>query len=350
MVYLRAEKTKTKGYSLYLDIYKNGQRERKRLQLYVSKDYTKGGRIKKDDKFNWKLANQLKVEAQHKLNLEGTSFVMEYTEKGNFIDFFKKKNKKKNNSTYTYALKKLIEFKGHELKFNQVRLHLLKGFKSYLKDNGVSDNTANTYLQRFSIIWNEAMKEDLTTRNPFKNFTMPKVVKAKKTYLTIDDLKVFSDYSNNPNCDLIKKAFLFSCFTGLRVSDIYLLKWSNIVDNNQFIEFRQKKSKTNILRIPLHPVAKNIIQSLSNDNDCIFPLKSYSHTTLHLKKIAQDSIKKNISFHSSRHTFATLLTTYGGDYYATKVLLGHSNQDVTAGYSHLTDKRKIEIVNKIPVL
>lgn len=346
MVTLRAEKIK-KGYSLFLDIYDNGHRKKKRLKLYVSKDYTKGGRVLKDDKHNWDLANKLKTQYQHNLDVKGTPFIRQISENSNFVDYFKAQNKIKNNTSYTYALKKLIEYKGQKINFGHIDIHFLNGFKMFLEKDSVSNNTSHTYLHRMRIIWKQAIKEKLTTENPFLAFTMPKKINNQKIYLSIEDIQLFANYKAIQENEIkVQRAFLFSCFTGLRISDSTLLKWSDIIDGD-FIEIRQKKSKTNILRIPLHPTAKEILNLLPKNTDSIFQLVNLKHNRL-LKRIGTAAISKDLSFHVARHTFATLLTTYGGDHYATQLLMGHSVQGVTAGYAQLTDNRKIEIINKIP--
>jgi site-specific recombinase XerD len=355
MVTLRAEATKTKGYSLFLDIYKHYKRKKIRLGLYVSKDYTqaktKRPKIHQEDKHAWDLANKLKTEHQHKLDLEGTSFINEISENRNFVEFFKMKNKVKNNNSYTYALKKLIEYKGRKITFGQVDINFLNAFKSYLKRTKVTDNTSKIYLHRMRVIWGEAIRERLTTNNPFLSFTMPKTIKKNPVYLTINELEIFVKHDSNSYQETVKKAFLFSCYTGLRISDVTLLQWTNIIENNSFIELRQKKSKINMLRIPLHPTAQAILSTLPkvNDSDTVFGLLTHNNTRTILRTILKKTIpNKHITYHVARHTFATLLTTHGGDYYATQLLLGHSVQGVTAGYAQLTDIRKIEVINKIP--
>lgn len=350
MVTLRAEKIK-KGYSLFLDIYDNGYRKKKRLKLYVSKDYTKGGRVLKDDKYNWDLANKLKTQYQHNLDIKGTPFIRQISENSNFVDYFKAQNKIKNNTSYTYSLKKLIEYRGQKINFGHIDIHFLNGFKMFLEKDSVSNNTAHTYLHRMRIIWKQAIREKLTNENPFLAFTMPKKINNQKIYLSIEDIQLIANYKTILETDLkVQRAFLFSCFTGLRISDSTLLKWSDIVNNGDFIEIRQKKSQTNILRIPLHQTAKDILNLLPKNTDSVFELKSHVTTNLLLKKIGTSALSKHLSFHIARHSFGTLLTTYGGDYYATQLLMGHSVQGVTAGYAQLTDNRKIEIVGKIPAI
>lgn len=368
MVTLRADKRK-KGYSLYLDIYSNGKRRFERLKIYVSKDYTKpvkgkngkslldkNGNPKKhrilpEDKVNWELANKLRDEAQNNLNHRGTSFINDVTEKMSFLKFFEEKLTVKNNTTYDAAYKELYKYTNGKLSFAQVDLTFLNKFRDYLKSHSKkSDNTVTTYVNRMKIIWNEARKERFSSRNPFEFLKLPKKIKPDKVYLYLDDVKRLARIKfEHSTKEQVRKAFLFSCFTGMRRIDILNLKWSNISDDLTQVKFRQVKSQKDILTIPLHPTARKILESIERRKNNVFHLLNAYKIMAHIKNIGEEAgFSKSISFHTSRHSCATILYEHGVDLYTISKILGHSNIDITKIYTHLREDKKEEAINKIP--
>jgi site-specific recombinase XerD len=369
MVVLRADKRK-KGYSLYLDIYYNGERKTERLKLYVQKDYTKplkdkngqllldkSGKPKKhrilqEDKTIWELASAMKIEQQNQLNHKGTSFIHQLSEDKNFISYFEEKlASKNNNNSYIYAQKALVNFIGDKLLFSQVTLSFLDKFKTHLLTQPtLQSNTAKIYLERFKIIWDLAGKEGITQKNPFNGFAFPKKMKSEKTYLQLEDVKKIALVQfEKPIQEQIRQAFIFSCFTGIRRSDIIRIKWSDLSEDFRFIKFRQKKSAKEVLTIPLHSTAKKILQNLERRGDNIFHLLTDSTIGAYTKEISKKAnLNKPISYHVARHSCATILYEHGVDLYTISKILGHSNIDITKIYTHLREDKKEEAINKIP--
>lgn len=148
----------------------------------------------------------------------------------------------------------------------------------------------------------------------------------------------------------IRRAFLFACFVGLRISDIKTLQWGDI-DHGQ-IEKRQKKTKT-IAYIPINETAWGIINdgTIHNHQEPIFPLlAATAHKTNHyLKKwVTLARIGKTIGWHTARHTFAVLSLEGGADIYTLSKLLDHANVKTTEIYAKATDKMKREAVEGLP--
>lgn len=135
--------------------------------------------------------------------------------------------------------------------------------------------------------------------------------------------------------DDIGKAYLFACFSGLRISDIRALRWKNIiVEDGQFFAmlFMQKTGKE--LKIPLPDKAMEIISIRGNDEDKVFFLPSNPTVEDNLKKWAEAAgINKHLTFHTARHTYATLLLTLGADLYTVSKMLGHTNVATTQIYA-----------------
>lgn len=187
--------------------------------------------------------------------------------------------------------------------------------------------------------------------NPVKRVKGIKRVDFKRQYLTLEEVK--SLMKTECEIPILKSAFLFSCLTGLRWSDIEKLSWEEIehsIENGCLILFKMKKTKSEET-LPISSQAYEIINNLSmNESQLVFGGLKYS--AWHNLRLAQwkmkAGIKKHITFHCARHTFATLQLTYGTDIYTVSKLLGHSNLKTTEIYSKVIDQKKLEAVNVIP--
>src|SRR5690606_640293 len=151
-----------------------------------------------------------------------------------------------------------------------------------------------------------------------------------------------------------KRAFLFGCLTGLRWSDIQKLKWSEVqkTDNGMRIVFNQKKTKE-LQYLDISDQAVELLgERKGKPDDRVFVGLQYSaYMNLELKKwVMKAGITKEITFHCSRHTFATLQLTHGTEIYTVSKLLGHKHLQTTEIYSKIIDEKKREAVNKIPNL
>jgi integrase len=154
-------------------------------------------------------------------------------------------------------------------------------------------------------------------------------------------------------CDqpVLKDAFLFCVLTGLRWSDIAHLTWEEVKGSDfdgWYLHFKQRKTKLyNVL--PITPQAKELLGECIESNQLIFKdLKYSSKTSIELCRWAiAAGISKKITFHSGRHTHATLLLSHGVDIYTVSRLLGHKHVTSTERYAHMTDAKKIEAIAKL---
>lgn len=215
----------------------------------------------------------------------------------------------------------------------------------------IGARTADTYCQRFRTALNEAVREGLIDKNPWNRLeTIEKIKKpeSKREYLTIDEIRsmIATDCPNG----LVKRAYLFSCFTGLRISDVRNLKWGDIYHENgqAFVSVVMKKT-TKPLYITLSGQALRWMpeKGESTSDDYVFGnLVNYGNVNENLKKWAEAAgIRKHISYHTSRHSFATMMLTLGADLYTVSKLLGHSSVKHTQIYARIIDRKKDEAVN-----
>lgn len=215
----------------------------------------------------------------------------------------------------------------------------------------IGARTADTYCQRFRTALNEAVREGLIDKNPWNRLeTIEKIKKpeSKREYLTIDEIRSMIT-TDCPN-ELVKRAYLFSCFTGLRISDIRNLKWGDVYTENgqTFVSVVMKKT-TKPLYIPLSGQALKWMPEKGDStfDDYVFGnLVNYGNVNENLKKWAEAAgIRKHISYHTSRHSFATMMLTLGADLYTVSKLLGHSSVKHTQIYARIIDRKKDEAVN-----
>ena len=172
-----------------------------------------------------------------------------------------------------------------------------------------------------------------------------------REFLTIEELRALIAIPGR--YDIVKKAFLFSCFTGLRYSDMKTLKWSEIhkaADGKTlYIEHQQVKTK-NKVTIPLSNEALKWMPLKSKDDDRVFHQLRITSTTVEVvlgEWMQEAGIKKHITYHCSRHTAATLLLTLGADLYTVSKILGHRSIRMTEVYAKIVDKKKIETMNLV---
>ena len=147
---------------------------------------------------------------------------------------------------------------------------------------------------------------------------------------------------------ILKNAFLFSIYTGLRWSDINNLTWDQIkftANSGYSLHFNQQKTK-GVEYLPIPNKALTFVGVLQNNSERVF--KGLKYSAWHNLKIREwmmnAGITRKITFHSARHTYATLLLTKKIDIYVVSNMLGHKNIKTTQVYAKVVDQRKIEAI------
>lgn len=258
---------------------------------------------------------------------------------------------------YRAATKKLESFMLEQYGQKTIRLKSVNkefclDYIRYLKKTDLSQNSKYLYQKILSIILNSAVRDGYLEVNPMAQIGKKgKIVgeKAERDYLTKEELinLVSCGYENNP----LRKAFLFSCFTGLRISDIQSLVWDDVIVEGTAVRIEKKIVKTGkFLIIPLSESAIRFLpprRGASGENHVFnkVPLSAVERKKGLSVWMKEAGINKDITFHCARHTFATLMITLGADLYTTSNLLGHSNVATTQIYAKIVDKKKIEAVH-----
>jgi integrase/recombinase XerD len=215
--------------------------------------------------------------------------------------------------------------------------------RSFVLD-GNSKNTIFQYLIHIKSFITRAIKEGVTNNNPLESVKVKKE-KKQRDYLSIEEVEKLELYLNE--CTDLRdrnalNAFLFGCYTGIRLSDITGLKWSDIVED--WVIFTAQKTNTP-QRNPLSVPALKILNSIKKSKKNIF---TFGRGTINkrLKEIFLSvGIKKKITFHCSRHTFATISLNLSHDIATVSKLLGHSKISTTEIYAQTMDENKTKVIN-----
>lgn len=200
---------------------------------------------------------------------------------------------------------------------------------------------------------NEAVREHLIISNPWNKLEITekiKVPESKRDFLTIEDIRRMMNipFFN----EQVRQAYLFSCFCGLRLSDICKLSWHDIsISDGQWLVSTVMAKTTNPVYIPLSSQAVKWLPKRKygvSDTLVFDGLPNNSNLCVNLKSWAKAAgIKKNVTFHTKRHSFATMMLTLGADLYTTSELLGHANVKTTQIYAKIVDSIKVEAVNLV---
>lgn len=274
----------------------------------------------------------------------------------------------------TAVYSKLKAFMGKsDLLFDELTVSFLKQYEAYLRDElDNSVNTIHSNLKIFRKLINDAIQEDLVSpaRNPFVKFKL-KLEKTNKSYLTEEELQAVWEVPLKEGSVRWhhRNIFVFATYAGgLRISDLLQLRWDNI--SKMHVRVTMQKTG-DVVTIKLATMAQEILQLYRQPGgkaaDLVFPLlrpgidhadpralfKAISSATAfankNLKVIAdQAGISKDISFHSSRHTFATRALTKGMPITHVSKLLGHASIKTTQIYAKIVNEeldRAMDVFN-----
>lgn len=225
-------------------------------------------------------------------------------------------------------------------------IYLMNDYVTYKKTK-LTNGTVDNYLRCLKAAFNVAVEEGIMPTNPMLALDRShlKGTTYEREFLSVEEVKKLVDTPcRRPD---IKGAFLFSCFCGLRISDVRSLQWKHVVTTGEKMYLKITQFKT---RRPLTiPLSRQAIKWMperadAGEDDYIFPPLSKNMTVLD-DWAKEAGIKKHVTFHVSRHTFATMELTMGADIYTTSKLLGHTSVATTQIYAKVINSKKEEAVS-----
>lgn len=241
-------------------------------------------------------------------------------------------------------------FKLEDYPVKDIDVKFINAFIYYLKTElDLSHNSALKYLSYFKKIVRIAYANGWVEKDPFYNFKL-KVQVIDREFLTKEEIiKIMEKEFTIPRMEQVRDIFLFSCYTGLAYVDVFELIPDDIIkgiDGNKWIKTKRTKTKT-LSSIPILPVAEKLIakyEDLESLTGKLLPVYSNQKTNSYLKEIADScGIKKNLTFHMARHTFATTVTLSNGvPIESVSKMLGHRSLKTTQHYAKILDGKLSE--------
>jgi len=238
-----------------------------------------------------------------------------------------------------------------------IKPEFIEKYQHYLRTvRNCNHNTALKYIKNLGKIIRSAINNDLIRGNPFRNFRI-KLEKVEKEFLTRVELEaIMNKQLEIPRIQIVKDIFVFCCFTGLAYTDVKSLKFEDLsIDNQgrQWIKKQRQKTKQ-MSQIPLLPPAAQILHKYSMNIECrnkgvLLPVLSNQKMNAYLKEIADlCKIKKKLTTHCARHTFATTVTLSNRvSMESVSKMLGHASIDMTKHYARILDSQIMDEMNPL---
>lgn len=263
-----------------------------------------------------------------------------------------KKESTRNNLTSTL---KLLSLYNPKLEFDGVNSRFIYKFEEFLYQKGCCTNTVAKHMKHLRTFVNSAIDKGhiKTDEYAFQRYKI-KTSESKHTHLIAEEVQKLENLELADNVSLGHSldAFLFCCYTGLRYSDFIALTENNIVmiEGKPWIVFRSVKTSVEV-KLPLHLLfggkAWQLLYKYKGNWNSFFMLKSNACINYDLKKIAKlAEINKHFTFHSARHTNATLLIYEGVNITTVQKLLGHRNISTTQIYSEITGETIVKDLSR----
>lgn len=354
-VTLRTKPIKNGQLSYFLDITGHGRRKKKTLKIFILEN-PKTNIEKNENKEKKRRANAIRSKTE--LELVNNEHGLKNKDKSHlsFYEVIKQKSEdfslaKSSKKSYTGLITQMLRFSNTKnLTLKDIDEVFVRKFLNYIKSY-CSESTVNQRLTIIRAVLKFAVDKKYISIHPLKSIKYLKEKKVEREYLTIEEIQLVA----NANCrnPVLKKMFIFCCYTGLRRSDVFALRWSDIKDIEGVLYIRIDTIKTNSDNIiKLHELAESLIGERQRDNDLVFQgISDTSSLNDTIRAWMRNAgIAKEITFHCSRHSFATNLAIMGVSIEVTSKLLGHKKLSTTEIYYRVVDQLRVRAVELLPMI
>ena len=262
-------------------------------------------------------------------------------------------------------LRDFVESKGvQDIPIGTITEDLFEEYRFFLKKRGLKASTVNTNLCWLSRLIFRAVSRRIIRCNPFENAKYEKAEKNIRFLQKSDVMKLMTMRMNDSEAELARQMFVFSCFTGLAISDIENLEYEHIqaaADGQRYIRKERQKTKVEFM-VPLHPIATTVIEQqkrvqtmkekghdIGMDNCLIFhPCCSRSVLDTKLSIVGKAcGIRQRLSYHMARHTFGTMSLSAGIPIESIAKMMGHASISSTQVYAQVTDNKISEDMDRL---
>lgn len=239
-----------------------------------------------------------------------------------------------------------------DILFQELTFELVCSFEYFLSQKGYHANTIAKHMKHLKRYINQAINKDYLSEQQyvFRKYRI-KTVEYRHTHLTPDELARLEHLRESEGSHRYRKtldAFLFCCYAGVRYSDFIRLNSTNLVRMRQETWLIYRAVKTGVeVHLPLNLLFEGkaiaILHDYRKDLESFFRLKNNSNVNKELKRIAQAAgLEKRVSFHTARHTNATLLIYNGVNITTVQKLLGHKSVKTTQVYASVMDRTIVQ--------
>lgn len=365
-VRLRKRVTSKGQWALYLDIYVDGRRKREALKLYLVDGRTKEAR--EHNRRALQLAET--VRAQRLIDVQNGRFGFGGDKSGgsyfDLCDVIAEEKKQHTDRPHDYTTWRscvaLIRryARAQDLRFKDITPAWVRGLRAFIDsakvqrggrftERGLAEGTKAVYFTMFKMSLNRAVREGYLQSSPARGIQGFRQGDAERSYLTLDEVRALAAVECRSGA--LRRAFLFSCLTGLRCSDIMRLRWGDVQRQGAFVRliFRQKKTGEQEY-LDISSEAVPFMGERGGDGERVFGDFHYSDAMRRELQswVSRAGINKRITFHCARHTFAVMMLDLGTDIYTVSKLLGHRRLSTTQIYARVLDKGKQAAVSRIP--
>ena len=352
---------------IYLDIYKDGKRTYEYLKLYLLPESDAGTEkanaktMKEAEAILKKRIRELKKEPEESKYLKkevelpkDEMLLLDWIKE--FEELQRRRGVKSLGATKRFYVS--IQDFGRNPKLKDIDKSFCLAYIDFLRDYTKKDGTEYSVKSKFDMFEclnnaiNTAVQQEILTANPINKIDRSERIRRKESqrdFLTIDEVKrLIATPCDNPT---VKQAYLFACSCGLRLGDVLNLKWKDISEDKgtwraSILMLKSQRP----LYIPLGEQARKWMpeQGEAGPEEKVFKLNpSVINENLQSWAKAAGITNKKVTFHTSRHTFATMLLTLGADIYTVSKLLGHTSVKTTQIYAKIIDQKKDDAVSLV---
>ena len=352
---------------IYLDIYKDGKRTYEYLKLYLLPESDAGAEktnaktIKEAEAILKKRIQELKKEPEESKYLKkevempkDEMLLLDWIKE--FEELQRRRGVKSLGATKRFYVS--IQDFGRNPKLKDIDKSFCLAYIDFLRNYTKKDGTDYSVKSKFDMFEclnnaiNTAIQQEILTANPINKIDRSERIRRKESqrdFLTIDEVKrLIATPCDNPT---VKQAYLFACSCGLRIGDVLNLKWKDISEDKgtwraSILMLKSQRP----LYIPLGEQARKWMPEQGEDgpNEKVFKLNRQAiNENLQSWAEAAGITNKKVTFHTSRHTFATMLLTLGADIYTVSKLLGHTSVKTTQIYAKIIDQKKDDAVSLV---
>ncbi|MBK7041525.1 MAG: site-specific integrase [Bacteroidetes bacterium] len=339
--------------SMYLDIYHNGKRYKEFLkECKLVKICTPADRVA--NKAKRQLANQIRDKRSIQLQSNDEGVIANHQSKielqayfENYIQRYTKKDKRNVEGVYNKFLE-FAKIEGYKITtLKNLDERTIEAFADYLQHVCTGEG-ASSYFARFKKVLKQAVKEKIILQSPASEITIVRDESLKRSPNNSGYSKKLAN--TEITNQVIKKAFLFSCFTGLRWVDIKDLQWKHIDLESEVLNKVQAKTDVKV-SVTLNNNALSLLPEKGEKNEFVFALPSHTGALKTLKLwLKKADIDKHITWHCARHSFATNLIVYDTDVLIVSKLLGHNTLKYTQRYTHVANDLKKKATDSLPTI